>query len=371
MFKNVSIKLRITMLTAMVLITCCVGLTIVLNLSATQLFIKVVPEEHAIPPGESQHLVTPFPKNYKYINIEQAKHGFRVESILYMFGIVIAGSTLTYYVAGKALQPLTSLNNQVKNIHVHNLSDSLDVPHTKDEIADLTHSFNEITDKLSEAFLIQKRFSASAAHELRTPLTVLQTKLDVFKKKNEHTVAEYDSIIIAFEKQIHRLRALVSNLLDMTHMNDNNDTSYMSLEELFEDIVSELSAISNAKNITLSLQCDDSEVFGNPDLLYRAFYNLVENGIRYNSPNGKVDIETKKIEKGRCQILIKDTGIGIPNEMKKHIFEPFYRVDTSRSRAIGGAGLGLSIVDHIIKKHNGSIEVSDNPNGGTCFTIVI
>lgn len=366
MFKHISIKLRITILTATVLIACCVGLTIVLNFSATHLVLSIKPAE------DNTALQSPRREpNQPFIKIEDAKHEFRKESFLYMFVIVIIGSTLSYFVAGKALKPLHHLNNQVKKINVHNLSDPLDVPQTNDEIADLTHSFNEITNKLCEAFLIQQRFSVSAAHELRTPLAVLQTKLDVFKKKNEHTIAEYDAIIMAFEKQIHRLRALVLNLLDLTYMNDDNEKSMVSMRDLLEDIVSELSAISVEKNITLSLKCDNSEVYGNPDLLYRAFYNVVENAIRYNTSDGEVDIEVNKIEKRKCQIFIKDTGIGIPSEKKKHIFEPFYRVDTSRSRAMGGAGLGLSIVDHIIKKHDGTIEVFDNPHGGTCVRIVI
>ncbi|MEG1089661.1 MAG: HAMP domain-containing sensor histidine kinase, partial [Bacteroidales bacterium] len=164
---------------------------------------------------------------------------------------------------------------------------------------------------------------------------------------------------------------LVSNLLNMTNMDDYDEKSSVCLKDIFEDITSELSFIAKNKTINISLNCDDCTVYGNTDLLYRAFYNLIENGIKYNVINGKVSVAVKNLNDKYVSIKICDTGIGIPNEMKKHIFEPFYRVDKSRSRLMGGAGLGLSIVDSIIKKHSGTIVVSDNKDGGSCFEIIL
>jgi len=157
----------------------------------------------------------------------------------------------------------------------------------------------------------------------------------------------------------------------MTTIDDEREQSSILLKDLFEDIILELSTIAKNKSISISLNCDESLIFGNIELLYRAFYNIIENGIKYNIDGGYVDIQVSKISENHAEILIKDGGIGIPDEMKKHIFQPFYRVDKSRSREMGGAGLGLSIVDNIIKKHKGTITVSDNENEGTCFKILL
>lgn len=379
MFKKISIRWRLTILSALLLTICCIGLTVVLNFTAYRLADNIDAAIISTPAitnaplqgyeaSENEQELTP---SLPSESVHKAKKGFRIESVIYMLIAILGGSTLTYYISGKALKPLDILNRQVKNITVHNLSDTLVIPPTKDEIAELTMSFNEMTDKLNQGFMMQKRFSASAAHELRTPLAVLQTKVDVFKKKTPHTMDEYEELVSILEKQIRRLRVLVGNLLDMTNMDDEREQSNIELRDIFEDILAELANIAEEKQVKLFLDSDDSVTVGNIELLYRAFYNLVENAIKYNVPNGTVKINVKQIANGQVDIRIKDSGIGIPDEMKKHIFEPFYRVDRSRSRAMGGAGLGLSIVDSIIKKHNGTITVLDNEESGTCFKIVL
>ena len=381
MFEKISIRWRLTILSALLLTFCCIGLTVVLNFTAYRLVDNIdltmistpvitnVPTKDYVA-SEGGQETSPSPSTE---SVHTAKKGFRIESVIYMLIAILGGSTLTYYISGKALKPLDILNGQVKNLTVHNLSDTLAIPPTNDEIAELTTSFNEMTDKLNQAFLMQKRFSVSAAHELRTPLAVLQTKVDVFKKKNPHTIEEYESLISVLEKQIRRLRGLIGNLMDMTNIDDERELSNLELRDIFEDIIAELASIAEDKQIELFLESDDTAIVGNVELLYRAFYNLVENAIKYNVANGTVKIEVKQIANEQVEIQIRDSGIGIPNEMKKHIFDPFYRVDKSRSRAMGGAGLGLSIVDSIIQKHNGNITVIDNveSGSGTCFKIVL
>jgi signal transduction histidine kinase len=377
MIKKVSLRWRLTIMNALLIIICCIGLTIVLNYSANRLAdtidaaVITAPAQSigAAPNMESEEM-KPVPSTLTESTL-QAKRGYRVESVIYTIISVLIGSIFTYYVAGRALRPVKILNEQVKNINVHNLSESLDMPPARDEIAELTESFNDMTDKLNDAFLMQQRFSASAAHELRTPLAVLQAKMDVFHKKELHSVGEYDALIASFQKQTGKLRELVGDLLDMTNMEDDPRMQSFMLRDLFEDIFDELTHIAKDKCITLSLQSDDSSIYGNPDLLYRAFYNLVENAIKYNVRNGTVEISAYHDKEDNAIVSIKDSGIGIPEALKKHIFEPFYRVDKSRSREMGGAGLGLSITDSILKKHNGTITVSDNATGGTCFIISI
>ncbi|MGO4350042.1 sensor histidine kinase [Paenibacillus sp. MCAF9] len=381
MLKKTPIRLRFTAMIVALLTVCCVGLTVILNLSAYLMASRidanlVMPAKeideygriNEIPQSPASSIITPVPSE----DSRQARMDFRFQSIIYMIFVIVGGGFLTYYISGKALKPLNTLNDQVKNINVHNLSETLSVPPTKDEIAELTVTFNEMTDKLANAFMMQGRFSVNAAHELRTPLSVLQTKVDVFNKKEDHTKQEYDTLISVIEKQTQRLRGLVGNLLDMTNMDDNGEFSSICLKDVFEDITSELSHIAKDKNVALILDCDNSIVTGNTDLLYRAFYNLVENGIKYNTDGGgRVEVMVNRLSKGQVSIKIKDTGVGISENNKKHIFEPFYRVDKSRSRQVAGAGLGLSIVDSIIKKHNGLITVTDNEDGGTCFNVIL
>lgn len=380
MLKKMPIRLRLTVMTVTLLTVCCVGLTLILNLSADRMATKidatlVLPAKEIGEDGSfndsfqapASSLVPTVPSD----DSQKARVDFRMESIIYMLLVVVGGGLLTYYISGKALKPLDTLNGQVKNINVHNLSETLSVPPTKDEIAELTVTFNEMTDKLDNVFTMQGRFSANAAHELRTPLAVLQTKVDVFKKKADHTKEEYDALISVIEKQTNRLRGLVDNLLDMTNMDVIGEQSSIYVKDMFEDIILELSHIAKDNHVTLSLDCDHSVVFGNTDLLYRAFYNLVENGIKYNIDGGTVEVIVNRLSKEQVLIQIKDTGIGIDEKDKVDIFEPFYRIDKSRSRQMGGAGLGLSIVDSIIKKHNGMLTVTDNENGGTCFNIIL
>lgn len=374
MSKKMPIRLRLTAMIVALLTVCCVGLTLILNLSANKMVAALIVPAHDITQGGSMYESIQPPSDAASMGApddsQKARMDFRLESILYMLLVVMGGGALTYYLSGKALRPLDTLNGQIKNRTVHNLSEAMDVPPTNDEISELTESFNEMTDKLNHAFMMQQRFSANAAHELRTPLTVLKTKVDVFKKKNTHSNEEYDALIATFEKQINRLSELVHNLLDMTNMTDEFENERVCIKDVLDDIVTELSSIAAEKDITLTLDCNDSAVMGNTDLLHRAFYNLIENGIKYNVNGGNVSV-TASSDKLHTVIKISDTGIGIPNDMKKNIFEPFYRVDKSRSRKMGGAGLGLAIVESIIKKHNGKTEVTDNKTGGTYFKITL
>lgn len=297
-----------------------------------------------------------------------ARTNFLYQSILYMLLVVATGGGITYFVSGKALVPLRELSNQMKNRTIHNLSEDLPVPVSNDEIADLTGSFNQMSNKLDEAFAMQKRFSQSAAHELRTPLTVLKTKVDVFNKKKEHTADEYDKLLSVITTHTDRLAELVMDLLDLTNMDALDCNEQIELKALLSDITQELAPLAREKNIVVTVEGTEKDVPGNKSLLHRAFYNLIENAINYNTEYGEVHIRVEDAS-GQGLVTISDTGIGIPTELQELIFEPFFRVDKSRSRQMGGAGLGLATVRTIIEKHNGSITVGTNEAGGSCFTI--
>jgi len=234
----------------------------------------------------------------------------------------------------------------------------------------LTYSFNEMSNKLDEAFSMQKRFSQSAAHELRTPLSVLKTKVEVFKKKKEHTKEEYDSLLNVISAHTNRLSELVTDILNFTNMEEVEYNHKIDIKGLLEDIIEELSIHAKDRHITVSLDGTEHTILGNNNLLHRALFNLVENAIKYNHDYGIVNIKVASVHE-QTLITIEDSGIGIPKEMQTLIFEPFFRVDKSRSRQMGGTGLGLTMVKSIIEKHGGQIRVLDNKHGGSSFLITI
>ena len=374
MLKRISLRWRLTILTSLLITICCICLSLLLSFSAYRMAnsIEAIPVQPAQNIDELQpetSISSMVPSTSAEI-AQQAKGDYFYESLFFTVIAMLVGGFFTYYVSGKALEPVKVLNEQVKNINIHNLNESLNIPFTNDEIAELTASFNDMTEKLDRAFSIQKRFSADAAHELRTPLTVMQTKLDVFRKKEQHTLEEYNALITAFQKQLGRLRSLVTELLDIANMEGDWNIQEISLLEILEDVSADLSSVAKEKNIIISLSGKEGRIRGNPSLLYRAFYNLVENGIKYNVPGGRVAIELAE-KKDIVIVTVSDTGNGIPESMKHQIFEPFFRVDKSRSREMGGAGLGLSMVDAIIKKHSGTVGVTDGECGGSCFTVTL
>lgn len=297
--------------------------------------------------------------------ILSTKEVFRIRSIIATAVVILLGSICTYFLTARALKPLKKLTEEICHIQAQNLSEPLTVPVSDDETAQLTGSFNDMLVRLSNSFEIQKQFSANAAHELRTPLAVLQTDLEVFRKKNCHDTEEYELILNRIQEQTGRLSHLISTLLDMTNLNSVPRNDSISLAALTEEVLCDLDSIADQAHITLQQKEGDQLITGSYLLLYRAVYNLVENAIKYNCPDGSVTVEIRQ-ENQRVLLMVKDTGIGIPPEDQEKIFDPFFRVDKSRSRAMGGAGLGLAMVDAIAKEHGGQVKVlSSNKTGST------
>lgn len=378
MLKKMPIRLRLTILSVLLLISCCVCLTLILNLSANQManVIEATPISPATQIGadglpiESESIAMGTMPATSPEGSQTARKLFLYQSIAYMVLVVVVGGALTYYISGKALRPLSELSDQMKKRTVHTLSENLPIPESHDEIADLTISLNQMSAKLDDSFAMQKRFSQSAAHELRTPLTVLKAKVDVFKKKTDHTPEEYDKLLSVITTHTNRLSNLVTDLLDLSNMDALDYHETINVKTLLIEVVEELSALAEKHTISVRVSGIEQTLTGNLSLLYRAFYNLVENAINYNHENGTVDITLSSLDEYTI-ITIKDSGIGIPIEMQNLIFEPFFRVDKSRSRQMGGAGLGLATVKSIIDKHNGTITLSDNLDGGTIFKITL
>ena len=314
--------------------------------------------------------------------VQATKNLFRIRSMIATGIIILLSSVGTYFISRHALSPLHELSTKIDKIQAQNLSESLKVPDNNDEISHLTASFNEMLSRLDDAFTAQKQFSASAAHELRTPLAVMQTNLEVFARKKEPSTEEYLKIFSMIQEQTERLSHLAEVLLDMTGIQTIERSETISMAELTEEVFCDLASVAEQKQIELIQRDGDCTVTGSYLLLYRAVYNLVENAIKYNHPSGKVTINihpgkavldaASQLHPADCVFVeISDTGIGISPEYQKKIFAPFFRVDKSRSRAMGGAGLGLALVTEIARQHGGQVRVLESNEKGSTIALML
>lgn len=312
--------------------------------------------------------------------VQETKDLFRTRSIIATAIIILLSSVGTYFISRRALLPLRRLSNEVNKIEAQNLSESLEVPDTNDEISRLTGSFNKMLSRLDDAFTAQKQFSASAAHELRTPLAVMQTNLEVFARKKTPTIEEYQDIFGMIQNQTERLSHLSEVLLDMTGIQSVERSDSISLAELTDEVCCDLAAIADQKKVELIQEEGDCTVTGSYLLLYRAVYNLVENAIKYNHSGGKVTVkisQKKDLPAAHSKpadyalVEVTDTGIGISPEFQEKIFAPFFRVDKSRSRAMGGAGLGLALVAEIARQHGGQVKVLASSEKGSTIALML
>ena len=392
---HTSLQLKLTLLLSLLMIVSCVLMYFFISHSAVSgmdglqnYMIKVDPQDGDSPITFNVDPKALFPQFEQ--EIQETKEDFLLRSVIATTIIILLSSVCTYFLTKKTLTPLQKLTSEVSQIQAQNLSTQLAVPNSKDEIAQLTSSFNEMLTRLDNAFSTQKQFSANAAHELRTPLAVLQTNLEVFEKKQEPEMVEYRQLFTMIKEQTARLSQLVGTLLDMTNLKSVPRTDHVSLEELVDEVFCDLDPV--AEKAGISIHFDDSSsqdlytdvhtpdasalnnnirnITGSYVLLYRAVYNLVENAIKYNRPNGSVTVSVRE-QNGQAMILVKDTGIGISPENQKKIFDPFFRVDKSRSRAMGGAGLGLALVDSIAREHGGSVKVLESNEKGSIIALML
>lgn len=289
------------------------------------------------------------------------------DALVILVFVIIAGSCAAYLLAGHYTKPIKQLSSHMRELAPDSLSRPIEVESGGEEIQELVKSFNQMTGQLSEAFAMQSRFSVSAAHELRTPLAVLRTRLDVFKKK-EREQKEYDELVQTMETYVDRLSSLISNLLELTETGELPEVEDISLDSAIKTVVKDLEPVAHEHEVKIHTDIEPLTVRGNGSLLYRALYNLVENAIRYNEKEGSIRIDLKNQDTAGM-VKIADTGVGIAPEARELIFEPFYRVNKSRSREFGGAGIGLSLVKAILKRHGAFIAVDANEPQGSVFTI--
>ena len=298
------------------------------------------------------------------------KADYKRNSLIFSTLLSLLGGVLTFFISGHALKPLCDFSNKIEEVQAQNLSDSRIEESKIPELNQLSTSYNKMLERLSEAFEMQRQFTANAAHELRTPLAVMQLQIDLYNStQHPDNDSSAQQTIKMITEQTERLSKMVRTLLDMSELQTIARDEEIEIDALIEEVLADLEPLAQEKDIRLTGKCDKVILIGSDILIYRLVYNLVENAIKYNISGGTVTVTATQRDK-HIYLAVEDTGNGIPEELKERIFEPFFRLDKSRSRALGGVGLGLSLVHEIVRVHDGSIFVKDNANSGTTFEVI-
>ena len=297
------------------------------------------------------------------------KADYKRNSLIITVLLALLGGVVTYFISGHALRPIREFSDKIEEVQAQNLSDSRIEENNVKELNQLGISYNKMLERLSEAFEIQRQFTANAAHELRTPLALMQVQLDLYNSAS-HPGNDADTLqtIKMVTEQNDKLNRMVKTLLDMSELQTVGRDDKIILDAIVEEVLADLETLAVGKNIKLIGKCEDATMIGSDILIYRLVYNLVENAIKYNHPLGQVTVTAYQRNK-HVYLSVEDTGSGIPKELRERVFEPFFRVDKSRSRELGGVGLGLAFVREIVRVHDGSICIKSGKTGGTIFEV--
>ena len=299
------------------------------------------------------------------------KEDYKKNSLLISAILAFIGGGVTYFISGHALRPIREFSDKIEEVQAQNLAASRIEENKVKELNQLSVSYNKMLERLSDAFEIQRQFTANAAHELRTPLSLMQVQLDLYNS-TRHPDNDADTLqtIKMVTEQNGRLSKMVKTLLDMSELQTVGQDDKIMVDALVDEVLADLDPLAQEKNIKLTGKCKKITMVGSDILIYRLVYNLVENAIKYNHSGGQVTVTAYRKEK-HVYLSVEDTGNGIPEELRERVFEPFFRVDKSRSRELGGVGLGLALVREIVRVHDGSITVRSNPSGGTVFDVIL
>lgn len=303
------------------------------------------------------------------LQVYSNKADYKRNSFIISAVLALMGGVVTYFISGHALRPIREFSDKIEEVEAQNLADSRIEENKVKELNQLSISYNRMLTRLSDAFEVQRQFTANAAHELRTPLSLIQVQLDLYNAaRHPGNDADTMQTIKMVTEQNDRLNKMVKTLLDMSELQTVGRDEVIAVDALVDEVLADLEPLAQEKNITLVENCKNITMRGSDILIYRMVYNLVENAIKYNHVDGQV-IVTAYQEENHDHLSVEDTGSGIPEELKERVFEPFFRVDKSRSRELGGVGLGLALVREIVWVHDGSITVRSNPSGGTVFEL--
>ena len=303
------------------------------------------------------------------VQVYNNKADYKRNSLIITVLLALLGGVVTYFISGHALRPIREFSDKIEEVQAQNLSDSRIEENNVKELNQLGISYNKMLERLSEAFEIQRQFTANAAHELRTPLALMQVQLDLYNSAS-HPGNDADTLqtIKMVTEQNDKLNRMVKTLLDMSELQTVGRDDKIILDAIVEEVLADLEPLAMEKNIKLIGKCEDATMIGSDILIYRLVYNLVENAIKYNHPLGQVTVTAYQRNK-HVYLSVEDTGSGIPKELRERVFEPFFRVDKSRSRELGGVGLGLAFVREIVRVHDGSICIKSGKTGGTIFEV--
>ena len=303
------------------------------------------------------------------VQVYNNKADYKRNSLIITVLLALLGGVVTYFISGHALRPIKEFSDKIEEVQAKNLSDSRIEENNVKELNQLGISYNKMLERLSEAFEIQRQFTANAAHELRTPLALMQVQLDLYNSAS-HPGNDADTLqtIKMVTEQNDKLNRMVKTLLDMSELQTVGRDDKIILDAIVEEVLADLEPLAVEKNIKLIGKCEDATMIGSDILIYRLVYNLVENAIKYNHPLGQVTVTAYQRNK-HVYLSVEDTGSGIPKELRERVFEPFFRVDKSRSRELGGVGLGLAFVREIVRVHDGSICIKSGKTGGTIFEV--
>ena len=303
------------------------------------------------------------------VQVYNNKADYKRNSLIITVLLALLGGVVTYFISGHALRSIREFSDKIEEVQAQNLSDSRIEENNVKELNQLGISYNKMLERLSDAFEIQRQFTANAAHELRTPLALMQVQLDLYNSAS-HPGNDADTLqtIKMVTEQNDKLNRMVKTLLDMSELQSVGRDDKIILDAIVEEVLADLEPLAVEKNIKLIGKCEDATMIGSDILIYRLVYNLVENAIKYNHPLGQVTVTAYQRNK-HVYLSVEDTGSGIPKELRERVFEPFFRVDKSRSRELGGVGLGLALVHEIVRVHDGSICIKSGKTGGTIFEV--
>ena len=301
------------------------------------------------------------------IVVDGVQGRFRTTNWYITAAVTLLSGILAYFVSGRALKPLRSFASQVEQVQLNNLADMRIDEDAISEFRQLSRSFNQMLERLNNAFAAQRQFTGNAAHELRTPLALMQARIELFADEHPAMPPETAEFLTLLREQTERLTQMTKTLLEMSALQSVPRNDRIQLAPMMEEILTDLAPLAEKKGV--ALVCDgDGVMTGSDTLIYRLLFNLTENAIRYNRPNGTVRISIAE-EETQIVVRVADSGCGIPEEYRRSIFQPFFRVDKSRSRAYGGVGLGLSLVWEIARLHGGEVLVEKSTEEGTTMAV--
>ena len=378
--KRLSLQWRRTLLTALLIAGTCICLNLLLyhsgavSIDSLNGFVfEYTPESSEDPDGlaieisdsQMSEFISRFSDEAYDVKTDFGRKGW-----LITIAVTIVSAAIAYFVSGQALKPLRKLSQQAEKIDQDSISDIRLNEDTVKEFRQLSVSVNLMLDRLSESFATQRQFSGNAAHELRTPLAIMQTKLELFAAEHKNLEGDTAELVRSQAEQLDRLSRLVHTLLEMSNLSSAPRSERIELAPLVEEIITDLTPLASQNDITMEQDCDNVVITGSDALIYRLVFNLIENAVKYNRRGGSVSVSVHK-ENSDVVVRVSDTGCGIPEEYRESIFQPFFRVDKSRSRQMGGVGLGLALVHEIAVLHGGSVRAEPGNKVGTVFIVTL